>query len=301
VTNSLVDFAPPHNRVPLESLAREGVFKPTLATNKPSGLAAGIRWSRAAADSLFSLLFPAFCRICEQPIEVITAVPVCPDCLHAPRPYAGVECAWCGRFLATESGLHGTLHCGVCRRAMNGGASDRRDGFAFEQARSFGSYEGTLRALVQRFKYDGFRPLAKPLGRFLVQAAERLSEQSFDLAVPVPLHSKRQRQRGFNQAELLVREFARWRKIPLGVKDCVRVRDTPPQTGLRAAERRRNVAGAFDVPRPERVRGRRVLLIDDVLTTGATASACAEAIRKAGAKGVWVATLARANPARVDV
>ena len=202
------------------------------------------------------------------------------------------------------------MYCGVCRRAAQEQeqerntvprASARRDGFRFEQARSFGSYEGTLRALVQRFKYDGFRPLAKPLGRFLLHAAERLSEQSFDLAVPVPLHRKRQRQRGFNQAELLAAEVARLRKIPLSVKDCVRVRDTPPQTGLRAAERRRNVAGAFDVPQPERVRGRRVLLIDDVLTTGATASACAEAIRKAGAKGVWVATLARANPAQVDV
>lgn len=280
---------------------REGVFKPTLATNEPSGQAAGIRWSRAAVDSLFTLLFPASCRICEQPIEVITAVPVCPDCLNAPRPYSGVECAWCGRFLATEAGLHGTMRCGVCRRAVTERGAIRRGGFAFEQARSFGSYDGTLRALVQRFKYDGFRPLAKPLGRFLLYAAERLSEQSFDLAVPVPLHRNRRRQRGFNQAELLVAEVARLRKIPLGVKNCVRVRDTSPQTGLRAAERRRNVAGAFDVPQPERVRGRRVLLIDDVLTTGATASACAEAIRKAGAKGVWVATLARAHPAQVDV
>lgn len=173
--------------------------------------------------------------------------------------------------------------------------------FAFEQARSFAAHEGTLRALVQRFKYDGFRPLAKPLGRFLSQAAERLSEPSFDLAVPVPLHRKRESQRGFNQAELLALEVAKLRRIPLGVKDCVRVRDTPPQTGLRAAERRKNVAGAFDVPQPKRVRGRRVLLMDDVLTTGATANSCAQALRKAGAKGIWVATVARANPAQVDV
>lgn len=289
---------------------QEGVFKPTLASNEPSepaaGLAAGIRWSRAAADSLFTLLFPASCRICEQPIEVITAVPVCPDCLRAPRPYAGIECAWCGRFLATETGLHGSSYCGLCRRAARErGAvqhnATQREAFAFEQARSFGSYEGALRALIQRFKYDGYRPLAKPLGRFLEQAVERLSEQSLDLVVPVPLHRKRQRRRGFNQAELLAVEVARVRRIPLAVKDCVRVRDTPPQTGLRAAERRKNVAGAFDVPHPERVRGRRVLLVDDVLTTGATASACAQALREAGAKGVWVATLARAHPAQVDV
>ncbi len=225
----------------------------------------------------------------------MTAVPVCPDCVQAPEPYSGIECARCGHFLANESGLHETLHCGVCRQPRE------REVFAFEQARSFAPHEGTLRALVQQFKYDGFRPLAKPLGRFLLEAAERLSEQSFDLAVPVPLHRKRERQRGFNQAELLAAEVAKLRKIPLGVKDCVRVRDTPPQTGLRAAERRKNVAGAFDVPQPERVRQRRVLLMDDVLTTGATASACAQALREAGAKGIWVVTVARANPVQVDV
>lgn len=252
-------------------------------------------------DALFTLLFPAFCRICEQPLEMITAVPVCADCLRAPRAYRGIACGWCGRFLATETTLHGTAHCGVCRRLAKNPKATDRDAFAFKQARSFGSYESTLRALIQRFKYDGFRPLARPLGRFLLEGVEQLSEQQFDLVVAVPLHRKRLRQRGFNQAGLLAVEVARLRNIPLGTKDCMRVRDTPPQTGLRAAERRRNVSGAFEVPQPERVKERRVLLIDDVLTTGATASACAEALRKAGARGVWVATLARAHPAQVDV
>jgi ComF family protein len=193
------------------------------------------------------------------------------------------------------------LHCGVCRRFGAGRGTAGDDGFAFEQARSFAAHDGTLRALVQRLKYDGYRPLAKPLGRFLAEAADQLSEQRFDVVIPVPLHRKRERQRGFNQAELLAAELARLRKAPLGARDCMRVRDTPPQTGLRAAERRKNVAGAFDVPRAERVKGKRVLLVDDVLTTGATASACAQALRQAGASGVWVVTLARAHPAQIDV
>jgi ComF family protein len=189
----------------------------------------------------------------------------------------------------------------LCRGLQATRGAARTEAFAFEEARSFASHEGKLRALVQRLKYDGYRPLARPLARFLAHAAEQLSEQSFDIVVPVPLHRKRERQRGFNQAEILAKELARLRKIPLGSRDCMRVRDTPPQTGLRAAERRKNVAGAFAVPHPERVQGKRVLLIDDVLTTGATASACAQALRKAGAKGVWVATLARAHPAQIDV
>jgi len=194
----------------------------------------------------------------------------------------------------------------VCRRsavqrdAVPHGAV-RRDGFAFAQARSFASYEGTLRLLIQRLKYDGYRPLAKPLGRFLAEAVQRLDPQSFDVLVPVPLHRRRERRRGFNQAALLAAHVSKAQKIPLAASDCVRVRDTPPQTGLRAAERRKNVAGAFHVPEPQRIRGKRVLLVDDVLTTGATAHACAQALRDAGAQGVWVATLARAHPAQVDV
>jgi ComF family protein len=228
---------------------------------------------------------------------------VCPDCLNAPQPYSGIECFRCGRFLRGAAALHGTSHCGVCRRGGARGKTAKRDefAFAFAQARSFASYEGTLRALIQRLKYDGYRPLAKPLGRFLAEAARRLDRQSFDVLVPVPLHPRRERGRGFNQAFLLAAHVSRVRKIPLAASDCVRVRDTPPQTSLRAAERRKNVAGAFHVPKPERVRDRRVLLVDDVLTTGATAHACAQALRDAGAAGVWVATLARAHPAQVDV
>ncbi|OFV98611.1 MAG: hypothetical protein A3H28_06065 [Acidobacteria bacterium RIFCSPLOWO2_02_FULL_61_28] len=274
-------------------------------------VAAPLRLGRSAWDSLFTLLFPVQCRVCEQPLEVFTTAPVCADCLAAPQPYQGIECFRCGRFLSSGAALRGsarqgTSYCGVCRRN-----AVQRDGvqrnavqhalFAFEQARSFGAYEGTLQSLIQRLKYDGYRPLAKPLGRFLAEAARRLEEQSFDLLIPVPLHPRRQRQRGFNQAALLAAEVSKFLNIPSGAKDCVRVRDTRPQTGLRAAERRKNVAGAFDVPEPERVRGRRVLLIDDVLTTGATAHACAQALRKAGARGVWVGTLARAHPARDDV
>lgn len=224
-------------------------------------------------------------------MESLSRVPVCEGCWRAVRPYEGLECAQCGLFLQRPAVLRDTVLCGLCRRGV----------FAFEQARSFGWYDGVLRDLIQRFKYDGFRPLARPLGDYLTRALRRLETTSFDLILPVPLHPKRERQRGFNQAGLLAARVSRQCGIPLGRKDCVRVRDTPPQTGLRAAERRKNVSGAFAVPHPERVRGLRLLLVDDVLTTGATADACARALLDAGAAGVWALTLARARPTWVDV
>jgi len=194
-------------------------------------------------------------------------------------------------FLEDPARLHGTALCGYCRRGA----------FQFERARSFGYYEGALREILQHYKYRGLRPLARPLGQRLAQTLERLQGGTWDLVLPVPLHRNRERQRGFNQAGLLAEQVGKLFGIRMGGKDCVRVRDTPPQAGLRAAERRKNVKGAFAVPQPERVRGLRVLLVDDVLTTGATADACARALLEAGAKGVAVLTLARARAVSPDI
>lgn len=242
-------------------------------------------------DSIFALFFPVVCRVCQQPIERFTAVPVCEDCLQTVRPFAGLKCAKCGLFLQGPVVLHGTVFCALCRRGA----------FVFDQARSFGWYEGTLRSLIHLLKYNGFRPLAKPLGSRIAGLVTDFQPISFNLVLPVPLHSKRQRLRGFNQSALLAKQLAKVCGIALGMKDCVRVRDTPPQTGLRAAERRRNVAGAFHVPSPPAVNSKRVLLIDDVMTTGATANSCARALLEAGAECVSVLTLARVHRRNIDV
>jgi competence protein ComFC len=212
------------------------------------------------------------------------------------RPYDGIECAQCGLFMGTALSLHQTALCGFCRR----------ESFKFDQARSFGWYEGVLGDLIRRFKYDAWLPLAMPLARCLQEAANRFAAPGtpaakFDLILPVPLHRTRQRRRGYNQAQLLAEGLSRLTKISLGGKDCVRVRDTKPQTGLRGAERRKNVRGAFAVPRPERVKGASILLIDDVLTTGATLDSCATALRQAGAEQVRALTLARARPGVRDI
>jgi ComF family protein len=194
-------------------------------------------------------------------------------------------------FLANLSPLHGAALCGYCRRGV----------FSFDAARSFAAYDGALRDILQHFKYHSFRPLARQLGDRLCETLERFPTEAWDLVLPVPLHRNRERQRGFNQADLLARRVGRIAGIRLGDQDCVRVRDTPPQAGLRAAERRKNVKGAFAVPRPGRVRGLRILLVDDVVTTGATVDACAGALKEAGARSVSVLSLARVRSASLDI
>ena len=132
--------------------------------------------------------------------------------------------------------------------------------------------------------------MRRPLGELLAAALPR--DERFDGVVPVPLHWRRRWQRGFNQSELLARAIARSRGVPL-MAALRRVRHTATQTGLSNTSRRRNVAGAFQVRLP--VAGKRILLIDDVMTTGSTVAACAAALRRAGALRIVVLTVARAD------
>jgi ComF family protein len=162
----------------------------------------------------------------------------------------------------------------------------------FDRAASFGFYDGPLRSLIHLFKYSGMRPLAGTLSRLLDRALP--IDDRYDFIVPVPLHWRRRWSRGYNQAELLAREVAKRRRIP--VLDALhRRKATANQAGLTSAGRRRNMAGAFDPRAGIDLQRKRVLLIDDVFTTGATASACALALKKAGAASVTLLTLARAD------
>lgn len=172
--------------------------------------------------------------------------------------------------------------CALCRIGIRG----------FDSAYSFGAYEGTLRELIHLYKYGRIRTLAKPLGDHLAAAIPR--DLRFDAIVPVPLHWARRWRRGFNQSALLAREVARRCGIP--VRNAVRrTRATRSQAGLSNAKRRLNMAGAFRVRKRSSVEGLRLLLIDDVMTTGATASACAQVLRRAGARYVALLTVARVD------
>jgi ComF family protein len=155
-----------------------------------------------------------------------------------------------------------------------------------------GAYEGRLRELVHLFKFEPMRQLDKTLGRFLRHGLP--SEARFDLLVPTPMHWTKRVERGFNPAYLLAREIGRLSGIPS--RHALRkIRPTAPQSTLSGAARRRNVRGAFRVKDAATIAGKRILLVDDVYTTGATANACAKVLKDSGAHYVAVLALARAD------
>lgn len=207
-------------------------------------------------DVLAELLFPPHCAACRRP-----GAWLCSECVAA----------------APGEGLLHQVHWPWLHTGELAGAY------------ALAPHVYPLREAIHALKYDGVRVLAKPLAELLA-AAWSSHPLPVDLVAPVPLHSSRVRQRGYNQAELLARVFCAHSGLPLTQGDLVRQRATRSQVGLSVGERRANVAGAFTC-RSDRFRGRRVLLMDDVLTTGATLMACASALRAGGAQSVWAMTL----------
>jgi ComF family protein len=170
----------------------------------------------------------------------------------------------------------------------------------FERAVAYGSYAGGLRDLIHVLKFEQVRPAAAVLGRVLAETIANLEKAmpvGTIMVVPVPLHAGKQAQRGFNQAETIARsalkQLSRPRRFDLSIGVLRRERNTESQIGLTSHQRRENLRGAFVVSDPTRIVNRDILLIDDVYTTGTTASECARVLLRAGAARVWVATVAR--------
>jgi ComF family protein len=254
----------------------------------PEAVLEAIATVRRAASGFLALVFPEDCRVCENLLSGISRVPVCDSCLKEPSPLlADYFCVACRTPFQNPRPLDESGRCAMCRRSLTG----------FDAAYCYGAYEGTLRKLIHLFKYGRIHPLARPLADFLVLALPR--DQRFDAIVPMPLHWWRKLRRGFNQSELLAREVARRTGLPLRAL-VKRRRYTATQAGLTNAGRRANVTGAFRVSRRDSVRGLRILLIDDVMTTGATAGACSMALKRAGAEHVALLALARVDRRPVD-
>lgn len=236
---------------------------------------------RALLNLAVNAVFPDDCRVCGSALREFSRIPVCSKCLTEPQPLvAEFFCSDCRTPFLNEAPLDEQGRCTLCRLGLQG----------FDAVYTYGSYEGPLRDLVHLFKFDGMRPLAATFGDLLTRALPR--EESFDAIVPMPLHWLRRWQRGFNQSSLLATEISRRWNTP--VADVVRrSKSTISQAGLTSSKRRLNVRGAFKVR--GRLDGAHILLVDDVLTTGATASACARALKRAGAARVTLLALARTD------
>lgn len=240
--------------------------------------ATGFRW-----QSLLSLVLPARCHTCRRHLRGEANPSFCLDCWDTISLIDGPCCPRCGKPFASAAALsHSPGHlCGNCRERLP----------HFDQAVAAGWYEGVLAEAIHLFKYRGKTLLARPLGILLSDAMERFPK--VDCLVPVPLHPSRLREREFNQALLLCDSLKAESGLPVIHDGLERIRETPPQIGLSHKDRPRNVRRAFVPKRPERIEGRRIALIDDVLTTGATVNDCARALKRAGAESVCVLTVAR--------
>ena len=236
-------------------------------------------WASAALD----LLYPALCPVCDHALDAGRRDPLCRECWAAIERIESPFCASCGlplpSFDPPVEAL--TLRCHACRVEAP----------PFEYARAAGAYAGVLRDALHALKFGGKRTLARPLASLVVEQCATVLGSDVDALVPVPLARQREAERGFNQAALLAGHLAAASGVPVKPRWLFRCRSTRPQTELTAGERRGNVARAFSAS--PRVAGAHVVLVDDIVTTGATAAECARTLREAGARAVGVLAVAR--------
>ena len=244
----------------------------------------GICFTRSGGDQVPSAEHRNFC------FDLLFASYLCPVCLSSFIPVEPPLCLECGIMFKSREGQNRV--CGECIT----------DPKTFEMARAPGVYSQNLMGLIHNFKYNGKMQLVKPLGAFLFAAFIHFWDiNSIDLIIPVPLHIKRFRKRGFNQTFLLIKDWFRIAEnlnielpgIQIEKDVLVRSRPTIPQTGLDRKKRLTNIKNAFKIKDLMKIKGKRVLLVDDVFTTGATVNECTKVLLDAAALRVDVLTLAR--------
>lgn len=234
-----------------------------------------------------SILFPAACRLCGDLLDTATRIPICRSCLASLQPLSLPSCRRCGRPFASPVALQveNLPLCHICRRGL----------YDFDFARSYGAYTEGMTRSIMLLKYEGVTPLAAWFAAALAKTFHRHPELCpVDVVVPVPTNALRFRERGYNHAELIAKPLARSLELPCRSYLLVRSRPRPDKLKLTLRERWRSVRGAYTIRHGLRVDNLRVLLVDDVLTTGATLDACSRALRKGGAARVVALTVARA-------
>jgi ComF family protein len=229
----------------------------------------------ALISRLINGIYPSQCPICGNLPDAFACAPICSSCWSQIRRYTGPSCTVCALPFPSEY----SKICGNCVKKRP----------PFSQIIPFGLYEGVLAEAISLFKFHGLRRLSQPLGRWLLD----LDIPRTDAVVPVPLTPKGLRQRGFNQSLLIAKIIAKKIEAPLFMDTLLKVKETPPQIGLSARDRQSNLKKAFKVTGD--LKDKSILLIDDVVTTGATVTECSKVLLKAGAKKISVVTLARAG------
>lgn len=227
---------------------------------------------------LIDILFPAFCLNCGR-----EGAYICEDCASLVEIFENQYCPFCRIPKIVPDGKT----CIKCRE------SKKLNGLFCAT-----SYDNRLiRGLIQKFKYEPTlaKCLAKPLADFIITHFKLVNKGNFEecLWIAVPLHKKKLKQRGFNQAEELAKELSERLGGELSFDALIKTRQTDSQTDLPRQEREKNVGGAFSCVKPEAIRGKKIFLVDDVFTTGATMEECARVLRKAGAKEIWGVVVAR--------
>ena len=251
------------------------------------------QWIGDTGDALVSLFFPAGCRLCDHLLTRASRLPICETCLGSFAALPAKVCAVCGSPALPATtlpiGAEGNASVSAVRTCLD--CLERT--YRFECARSYAAYRGPLVRAVVLLKFERIDPLAAYFGEQLASIARR-DGLAGDIVVPVPLHRTRHRERGFNQAELIARQAAKHLRLPFKPVLLVRTKARPDKHILTNEERWRIVRGAFATRPGSQVDNKRVLLVDDVMTTGATLDACAAALLEAGAKSVVGLTVARA-------
>jgi competence protein ComFC len=236
-------------------------------------------------DAVLTLVYPRGCRVCGESIENFADGAACQFCWQAARVFDGREtlCAKCGRVLQHAGEDASTqIFCHRC------------DADFYDAAAAVGIYEAALRACILELKEKPFVP--PRLRDLLFRRWQNSAVNAADCIVPVPLHSRRLRERGYNQAAVLARAFAAKIKLPV-FENCLKreIYTEMHRGAMDERARRESVANAFVVKQPRTVQNKKILLIDDVFTSGATISACAEALKEKGANAVFALTVARAE------
>ncbi len=239
-------------------------------------------------DSALALVYPQACAVCSASVEARADGAVCADCWRETRIFSKADliCWKCGALAV------GAMRGAVSESKRTEVFCRHCEGESFTAARACGVYEAALRASVLALKREPY--VATRIARLMYEVQRLAPLNAATRIVPVPLHIERERERGFNQAAALGRALAKLSRLPFDEWSLTRTIHTARhRAGMDARARRETVAEAFEVQRPRLVQGQRILLVDDVFTTGATASACASALKTAGAQDVFVLTLAR--------